>query len=271
MDTLVTEFSSNRVVWIVLLVAASLVAARVIRSVMNGLSERYTTKRIAIKNLIPLINISLHIAVLLYISFGVLKLTADTMLALGVSAGVAIGFAVQDVLANVFGGLVIIFTRPFNIGDKIEIGSYYGEVTDISLLKVKLVTIDDSLVSVPSKTFLQSSTSNANAGALDCQVVTTIVVPGALDATLIRTLAYEAVISSPLAYLKKPVVVNMSDHFAGISTVRLRIKAYVFDHRYEGRFASDVTERFKHALDSLGIVPSTFYSGPLWSPDGTVQ
>ena len=55
-------------------------------------------------------------------------------------------------------------------------------------------------------------------------------------------------------YLNKPVTTLVADEFLGERFVTIiRVKAYVFDARYEKAFATDVTERVKTAFRSLGI------------------
>lgn len=240
------KLNSNHIILVVLTIVVSFTLTKMIRVFMTRASEKYLHKRIIIKNFIPIINICVNIAAIFFISFGILKITRDTMLALGLSAGVAIGFAVQDILQNVFGGLIIIFSRPFNIGDKIKVGDWYGEVMDISLLRVKLKTAEEYLVSIPSKTFLQSSTSNSNSGALDCQVVTDIVVTENLSGEFLMQLGKEVAWASAYTWLAKPVSANILDRFdTGVSARLVRIRAHVFDHRYEGRYSSDISLRFK--------------------------
>lgn len=240
------NLSSNRIILVVVILLLSFVLTRTIRSLMTRASEKYVHRRIIIKNFIPIINICINIIIIFYVIFGILKVTKDSMLALGLSAGVAIGFAVQDLLQNIFGGLIIIFSRPFNIGDKIRMGEWYGEVMDISLLRVRLKTAEDYAISIPSKAFLQNSISNSNSGALNCQVITDIVVTENLSGEFLSRLAMEVAWSSPYTWLGKAVSVSILDRFdTGVSARLVRIRAHVFDHRYEGRYSSDLSLRFK--------------------------
>lgn len=240
--------SSNRIVLILLVLGVSWLLTRVTRLFLNRMAELYSSRRILIKTFIPLMNIVVNITAVLVILFGILQISTDVLLTFGVSAGVAIGFAVQDILANIFGGLVIIFTRPFNIGDKISVGEYYGEVIDVSLSKVRIVTSDDSTINIPSKMFLQQTVSNANSGELNCQVVTEMFFDPDCDTGALKKIARDAVYSSPFLHPAKPVVINFSDYVNVNRFVKMKIKAYVFDHRYEFRFSSDLTERIRGHL-----------------------
>jgi small conductance mechanosensitive channel len=66
-------------------------------------------------------------------------------------AGVGISLAMQSVLGNLIAGLNIIFTKPFTVGEYIELLGVYGQVTDISLFSTTLRHADNSRVVVPNR------------------------------------------------------------------------------------------------------------------------
>lgn len=66
-------------------------------------------------------------------------------------AGVGIGFATQGVLSNAVAGLTIIFSKPYRVGEYIELLGVYGEVVSIDLFSTKLMHIDHSIVIVPNR------------------------------------------------------------------------------------------------------------------------
>lgn len=66
-------------------------------------------------------------------------------------AGVGLSFAMQSVLGNLVAGLNIIFTRPFTVGDYIELLGVYGEVREISVFSTILLHADNSRVVVPNR------------------------------------------------------------------------------------------------------------------------
>jgi small conductance mechanosensitive channel len=75
-----------------------------------------------------------------------------TALVAGISvAGVAVGFAVQGILANLAAGLSIMLSRHFRIGDYIEIGNVKGQVQNIDLTMTILRTLEDARVIVPNR------------------------------------------------------------------------------------------------------------------------
>jgi len=66
-------------------------------------------------------------------------------------AGVGIGIALQGVLSNVMAGLSIIFTKPYRVGEYIEIAGVYGQVETIDIFSTKLVHADRSRVVIPNR------------------------------------------------------------------------------------------------------------------------
>lgn len=66
-------------------------------------------------------------------------------------AGVGIGLALQGVLSNAMAGLTIIFTKPYRVGEYIEIAGTYGQVETIDIFSTKLVHADRSRVVIPNR------------------------------------------------------------------------------------------------------------------------
>ncbi len=66
-------------------------------------------------------------------------------------AGVGIGLAMQGVLGNLVAGLTIIFTKPYRVGEYIELLGVYGQVTNIELFSTTLLHADHSRVVIPNR------------------------------------------------------------------------------------------------------------------------
>jgi small conductance mechanosensitive channel len=75
-----------------------------------------------------------------------------TSLIAGISvAGVGVGLAMQGMLSNFFAGLLIIFTKPFRVGEYVEILSVHGQVASIELFSTILTHSDRSRVIIPNR------------------------------------------------------------------------------------------------------------------------
>lgn len=76
--------------------------------------------------------------------------TTSALAGIGV-AGVGVGLALQHVLGNLFAGLTIIFTKPFRVGEWIEISGESGQVKTIELFSTTLLHTDYSHVVIPNR------------------------------------------------------------------------------------------------------------------------
>lgn len=223
--------------------------------VLDTLAERNAERRLLYKRVVPIARVLLWGVGLYVVLRGIFGIGAQGLFAAAAAIGVAVGFAAQDLLKNIFGGLVVLFDQSFQVGDKIEVAGTYGEVTSIGLRSTRIVTPDDNLVTVPNAQVADDQVSNANAGELTCQVATDLYLPGDVDEGRAREIAYQAAVSSGYVYLEKPVVVLVKDEYDDGHLVHLKVKAYVIDTRYEPLLASDVTERARRAYREEGLLP----------------
>ena len=65
-------------------------------------------------------------------------------------AGIVLGMAARQTLGAVIAGLVLMFSRPFEIGDWVKIGDKHGIVTDITIVNTRLQTFDGEYVMLPN-------------------------------------------------------------------------------------------------------------------------
>ncbi|WP_197497429.1 mechanosensitive ion channel family protein [Polaribacter vadi] len=248
-------FSFWKIFWALIFVIVGYLVIRFTISLLEKYAEKFTNQRITIKGIIPIIKIFGWIFIIVLIIVGIFQPPQSTVLAVSASLGIAIGFASQDIIKNIFGGVIILLDRPFMVGDKIEVGSHYGEVVEIGLRSIRIVTADDSLVSIPNGELMNQSVSNSNTGEANCQVVAEIYLPITVDTKRVRELAKESAQVSKYIYLNKPIyVLFFNEVKEGRSYLKMRLKAYVVDIRYEFAFKSDMTEIVMKELLSQKII-----------------
>lgn len=97
------------------------------------------------------------------IILGTLDVDMTSLVALLSVISLGITLAAEDILANMAGGLVILTSHPFKIGDYIEVSGTAGNVEEISLNYTKLITPDGHLVMLPNKTLADSQMTNYTA------------------------------------------------------------------------------------------------------------
>lgn len=249
-------FRPGKIVSAFLVIIIGWLAMRYTTALMELLSERWPQYRLMIKGFIPIVRITGWTVLISFVIVGIFKPPIQSVVAFTASAGIAIGFASQDILKNIFGGIMIIFDKPFKVGDKIQIDSYYGEVISIGLRTVRIVTPDDSTISVPNSEIVSKSVSNANSGEPDCQVVADFYFEPDVNIDKAQDLAVRCAAISQYVYLNKPIsAVLRNEMHRSKSMIHMRLKAYVIDHRFEFPFITDMTKTVFREFRKAGIIP----------------
>ncbi len=111
------------------------------------------------KFVVSLVSISLNIIVILT-TVSILGINTTSFLAIFASAGLAVGMALSGTLQNFAGGVLILFLRPFKVGDFIEAQGFAGTVKEISLFSTLLNTLDNKMVIIPNGSLSTSPINN---------------------------------------------------------------------------------------------------------------
>jgi small-conductance mechanosensitive channel len=106
------------------------------------------------------------VAIALYLAIQVWDLDATGWLASAGVAGIALGFAAKDTLANLFAGVFIIADAPYRVGDYVDLDSgYRGRVQQIGLRSTRILTRDDIEITVPNSVIGNGAIVNESSGA----------------------------------------------------------------------------------------------------------
>lgn len=248
-------FKFEKIIASLIILLAGFYLLKIITKILQYFAERSANYRISYKGTIPIIRL-LGWSIIVYIIVAIIiQPPFGTLIAVSASLGIAVGLAAQDLIKNIFGGIMILFDRPFQVGDKINVGENYGEVLTIGLRSTRIVTGDDSVVSIPNSDIMNQAVSNSNSGEPNCQVVAEIFLPIDIDTVAVRDIALEAAKVSKYVYLNKPIsVLFFNEVKENRSYLKMRLKAYVLDIRFEFAFKSEMTELIIRELLSDGIL-----------------
>lgn len=64
--------------------------------------------------------------------------------------GIALAMAAKDTVSNIFGGFTIFTDKPFKVGERVRIGNYDGNVTEIGIRSFRLRTVEGTIVTIPN-------------------------------------------------------------------------------------------------------------------------
>ena len=74
--------------------------------------------------------------------------------------GLAVSLAAQDAVSNLISGFIILFDKPFIVGEVIQTASFIGTIEDINMRSTKIRTLEDSVVTVPNSTLTDDAIIN---------------------------------------------------------------------------------------------------------------
>lgn len=165
-------------------------------------------------------------------------------------AGVALGFAAQDSVANVIAGIMIFWDKPFIVGDWIRTEGNHGKVVEITLRSTRMRTNRNTYVVIPNKTVIDAVLENySKHGELRIDVPVGIAYKE--DITRAREVLLDAVRALPqvMANPEADVVVEA----LGSSSVNLLVRAWIEEGEQQQPATYAVVEASKRALDVAGI------------------
>ena len=102
----------------------------------------------------------LVLAATLIVALEEIGIETTSLVALLASAGLAIGLALQGSLGNFAAGVMILFFRPFTLGERVTAGGQTGNVEDVGLFATTLLTPDNEKVIIPNGSITSGSIVN---------------------------------------------------------------------------------------------------------------
>ena len=185
----------------------------------------------------------------LMLGLAALEINVTPLVAVIGAAGFVIAFALQDTLSNFASGLMIMFYKPFDIGDFIETSQIAGKVRSMTLVTTNVMTADNKLMVVPNN-------------ELWGKVITNVTGSSERRVDLVFGIAYEDdiehaqrvmddVVSHHEKVLKRPETI-IRVHELGDSSVNFVCRPWVKTEDYWDVFW-DLTEQIKQRFDKEGI------------------
>ncbi|RMA82419.1 mechanosensitive ion channel family protein [Umboniibacter marinipuniceus] len=252
----------------VVLVLAVVVGMRFIHNIVQQISEQFVQRRLLLHKLETILQFAVYITTTIVVFNLSLRVDERVLALIGGTLAVAVGFGLKDLVASFIAGLIIMIDRPFQVGDRLSFDEQYGDVVSIGLRSVRLKTLNDDIVTIPNNKFLSDTTVSGNFGELDMHVGMDFFIGYDQDVSTARAIIEEAAASSRYIHLPRPIVVlveqTVLDNYVAI---KLRLKAYVLDTRYEKLFETDVNLRVIEAFRKKDIKPAAILHRHLQHPE----
>lgn len=231
-------------------VVGAWVAVYLVMKILPFLAERGPTQlRLYLLAGVPMIRLLIIVVTILWIVPIIFNVTIQNFLVFAGAASVALGFAFKDYLASLIAGIVAIFERPYRAGDWVQINGDYGEVRNVGMRDIQLVTAVDNVVTVPHDRIWTNNISNANDGARTLMCIAEFYLTPDHDAEKVRAALQDVALTSAYLEYAKPVAVMLNQTPYG---THYKVKAYPFEMRDQFAFISDMVMRGKRAIAKAG-------------------
>ena len=117
--------------------------------------------------------------------------------------GVGIGLGLQNIVSNFVSGIILIFDRPLQIGDSVEIGNKAGRVKEIGLRSSTLLTDNGAEIIIPNGDLLSQQIVNWTLNNSQMRLEMLLSVTGSTDMETVSSAVKKAILSSPYVFKKR--------------------------------------------------------------------
>ena len=131
---------------------------RLIRMIIKkGASKKLEPQ--AVKSVTKVVAYIFYVLIVMYV-LGLFGINLSAIWGSMGIAGVAIGFAAQTTVSNLISGVFIVTEKTMKIGDFIEVDGVSGTVDKVGLLSIKIHTVDNQLIRIPSSAIINTKLKN---------------------------------------------------------------------------------------------------------------
>jgi len=182
-----------------------------------------------------------------------LGIKTSSFLAVLGAVGLAVGLALKDSLGNFASGVMIVFLKPFKLGDSVIAAGVSGIVAEVTIFHTVFLTSDNQKIIVPNSTITKSSIINVNAN--DTRRIDIIISISYEDSIKqAKDILAEIINKNPKILQDKPIKIEVSN--LALGSVDLSINAWVKTSDFSN-VKSQLLESIKITFDEAGItIPS---------------
>lgn len=244
----IENITASNIFGAVLSVVISLILIKVLTKVVNralGRSRLDASLQTLLRNLVK----GALWAVAAIIVLGRLGIEVTSLVAVLSVVGLAFSLALQNFLSNVAGGMQLLASHPFAVGDFVDVGVCSGTVEEIGMFYTKVTTPDNKLVQLPNSAIVTANITNFSAQPtrrVELNVSASYDAPTGQVAALLVKLAGE----HPLVLADPEPAVHVEEY--GDSAIRYVMRVWCANADYWTVYY-DLLDGFKPAFDEAGV------------------
>ena len=205
-----------------------LIILKIVRSIVVRTTMKSRLDKSAATFIISIVTVVLYIALVIVVVSALGFSTAGIIAAFSAIA-LAVALALQDSLASLANGIIIIFTKPFKKGDYVEINGKDGLVQDIRLFNTKIVTYNNEEILIPNNQILGSTLINYSTMSLR-RVVIEVPIPYSAELSEVKEILLST-LNSHQDVVKTPAPAVVLDGY-GDSALKFKARAWTPNEKY---------------------------------------
>ncbi|MGN0986143.1 MAG: mechanosensitive ion channel family protein [Candidatus Enterenecus sp.] len=249
LKTSIAGFAVEKLLVAIVTAVVCLVVIKVLLKLADRLLSRMTHVDATVKGLIRAAVKVLLLFIGVIVVMGCLGIPVTSLVAVLSVVGLALSLAVQNFLSNVAGGLQMLVSKPFKVGDYVEAGGCSGTVREMGLFYTKLDTVDNKLVQIPNSAIAGANIVNYSA---EPRRRVDITVSASYDAPTdkVREILTRLVGEHPLTLPTPEPMIRVSAY--GDSAIEYTVRAWCATEDYWTVYF-DLMDGIKPAFDKAGI------------------
>ncbi|PRD51404.1 mechanosensitive ion channel family protein [Sphingobacterium gobiense] len=185
----------------------------------------------------------------------ILGLGIDKLTVIIGALSVGIGLGLQNVINNFVSGIILVFEKPFKIGDYVELADKKGQVMEIGIRSSTLLTDEGARVIIPNGDLLSGRLVNWTFRDADIRVNMTLTVDNTIQVEEVKK-ELEAKLAS-FEEIDRSIPVKIFTKEITVDSYQLSIQVGIKHVRYIERFRSRFLESFKEDMDARGAKVSS--------------
>lgn len=242
------NISLGNVVTSLVIAIVCLIAIKVILSMLDKFLEKSYIERSLHSFIKTSVKIILYFVAVLAVCEK-LNIGITSFVALFGVFGLAVSLAFQGILSNVAGGLSVLITKPFVVGNFVEIGEIKGTVIDINFIYTKINAGDNRIISIPNAQITGAKIINYSEQA-NRRVDLEISASYEDDINKVKKTINDVIQNIDLVLKEKPILVRVKEYKD--SSISYVVRVWTKNENYWDVYF-DLTEGIKKGFDDNGI------------------
>ena len=244
----VAGITVNKVLHAIILLVVCLVIVKILMKIVTRFLEKSKLERSLHTFIRTAIKVILLFLTVLIVAQA-LGINVTSLIALLSVFGLAVSLAVQNSMSNVAGGIQVLGSKPFVVGDYVEAGGVAGTVADVGIFYTKIRTNDNKMIQVPNSQIANEKIINYTAEKerrVDLKFTTSYDAP----VESVKKAIEEVVGSHSLVQITPAPFVRVSNY--GDSSIEYTVRAWCATEDYWTVYF-DLMEQVKVAFDKANI------------------